>query len=308
MRNKILVTLLLFLSLITVEILIGFSNIWKHFTEPKKTICIQNFKWDKLNYDEAKGYFFASYKSKQTGEFKASGRNRSIIINDFKLNKAVWNKKGVIFTKEDIDKLFNPEKYYDLQNTEIEELQKYYLEQACHEPHHGIVFRNKDGCPFAYINICFSCNTVKTYPKEHFPEIHWGVARLLFKEKGIKPTESHNEILQYSRDLRNNYNLEAPIYSKNSVNNEPEYISKDGENLIEFINKKGEGGGIIFTEEPTNDSMNISFVIEDNGELNMLKVPYEYNALLWLWESKWNSATKNGKKVRCRITKTIYTK
>lgn len=168
---------------------------------PKKKVCKRILSWKHMEYDYVKGYFFADYKSSITGEYV--GRNANSIIDEKgRLNRAVWNREGVDFSETDIDKLFHPEKYYDkIKNPEL--LEK-YTEVSCHNPHHGLVFWDKCGCPQAYINICYECNTIEYFPKTNFPGISLNVSRLLFEEKGIDATESYDDIIEYSKKRYSN--------------------------------------------------------------------------------------------------------
>jgi len=169
---------------------------------PKKKICKRILSWKHMEYDDVKGYFFANYKSSITGEYV--GRNANSIIDEKgRLNRAVWNREGIDFSEMDVDKLFYPEKYYDTSNVEIKQMiEDYGIEmEFCHDPHHGIVFWNKCGCPQAYINICYTCNTVTYFPEKNFPGMSLNVSRLLFEEKGIDATKSYDDIIEYSKKL-----------------------------------------------------------------------------------------------------------
>jgi len=167
---------------------------------PKKKICKRILSWKHMEYDNVKGYFFADYKSSITSEYV--GRNANSIIDEKgRLNRAVWNREGVDFSETDVDKLFYPKKYYDFKNTKIPELLKDDTSEFCHNPHHGLVFWDKYGCPQAYINICYECNTVEYFPKTNFPGISLNVSRLLFEEKGIDATESYDDIIEYSKKI-----------------------------------------------------------------------------------------------------------
>jgi len=182
---------------------LGFLLSWlilPRFFYPKKKICKRILSWKHMKYDYAKGYFFADYKSSITGEYV--GRNANSIIDEKgRLNRAVWNREGVDFSETDVDKLFYPEKYYD--ETKNPELLEKDMDISCHDPHHGIVFWDKCGCPQAYINICYTCSTVKYFPETNFP-ISLNVSRLLFEEKGIDATKSYDDIIEYSKKRYSN--------------------------------------------------------------------------------------------------------
>ncbi len=270
---------------------------------PKKKICKRTLSWKEMEYDYVKGYFFAGYKSSITDEYVGKNVN-SIIDEKGRLNRAVWNREGVDFSATDVDKLFYPEKYYD--KTKNPELTEKYTPESCHYPHHGLVFWDKCDCPQAYINICYTCNTIEYFPKTNFPGISLNVSRLLFEEKGIDATESYDDIFKYSKKVSLNIDSTQTIFTENEVDAPPQFSSTEYTNLIDFLNSKNRNEPYVYPHKSQKPII-AELIIEPNGKVSHVDFGYEYdNILLWLWETTWEPATKNKQKVRCKIVKVFY--
>ncbi len=307
MKNKAIVkAIFMFVLGATLGVLLGWI-VFRPIFFPKKKVCKRILSWKHMEYDYVKGYFFAGYQSNITGEY-VSKKPNSIIDEKGRLNRAVWNHEGVDFSETDIDKLFNPKKYYDLNNTKIPELLKDYSPMFCHDPHHGIVFWDKCGCPQAYINICYTCNTIEYFPKTNFPGISLNVSRLLFKEKGIDATESYGDILAYSKKLIMEVDTTPTIFLENEVDQPPQFSSDEYAKLIDFLNSKNRNKPYVYPHTTKNPVV-VELTIEPNGKVSHLELERRDRndiILLWLWETTWQPAIKNNEKVRSKIVKVFY--
>ena len=98
-----------------------------------------------------------------------------LIDRDGKLNDTLIPEDGVLLDQDDIEDLAHASRGPLIS----------WLGANCHQPHHAILFRNKQGELIGWISICIKCSTTKVSGNEL--SAIWSENRLanLIRKKGI---------------------------------------------------------------------------------------------------------------------------